>query len=120
MRRRRNDDAENLLLPYYRSFYVCIQEAWKWYFEAEKERKKRESVCTIHTCVPSGTDGYIHMYVAGLIRMYAHYSMYVQLPFEKLYKYIYRYLTKYVFAQWLLKERKKRKKKHESPALPKR
>lgn len=86
----------------------------------KKKEKKRESVCTIHTCVPSGTDGYIHMYVAGLIRMYAHYSMYVQLPFEKLYKYIYRYLTKYVFAQWLLKERKKRKKKHESPALPKR
>ncbi len=66
-------------------------------FRGGKRRKKRESVCTIHTCVPSGTDGYIHMYVAGLIRMYAHYSMYV--PFEKLYKYICRYLTKYVFAQ---------------------
>lgn len=78
-------------------FMYVFKRPGKGISRRKKKKKKRESVCTIHTCVPSGTDGYIHMYVAGLIRMYAHYSMYV--PFEKLLKYICRYLTKYVFAQ---------------------
>lgn len=69
--RRRNDDAENLLLPYYRSFYVCIQEGLEKVFRGG-ERKKKEKA-------------YVQYILAFLLARTA--------------TYICRYLTKYVFAQ---------------------